>query len=78
MWAISFGISKQKYTFNYHVEKHDQEAKAVKTKLLASDKPIILIRCFSHKSTKKFFEAAGIRVLPFPVDYKVEQENLRL
>ena len=69
--AISFGISKQNILLTTNVENTDQEAKAVK-KLLASDKPIILLvtSAFHMPRAQKVFEAAGIRVLPFPVDFQ--------
>ena len=68
--AISFGISKQNILLTTNVENTDQEAKAVK-KLLTSDKPIILLvtSAFHMPRAQKVFEAAGIRVLPFPVDF---------
>ena len=69
--AISFGISKQNILLTTNVENTDQEAKAVK-KLLTSDKPIILLvtSAFHMPRAQKVFEAAGIRVLPFPVDFQ--------
>ena len=68
--AISFGISKQNILLTTNVENTDQEARAVK-KLLTSDKPIILLvtSAFHMPRAQKVFEAAGIRVLPFPVDF---------
>ena len=68
--AISFGISKQNILLTTNVENTDQEAKAVK-KLLTSDKPIVLLvtSAFHMPRAQKVFEAAGIRVLPFPVDF---------
>ena len=69
--AISFGISKQNILLTTNVENTDQEAKAVK-KLLTNDKPIILLvtSAFHMPRAQKVFEAAGIRVLPFPVDFQ--------
>jgi len=69
--AISFGISKQNILLTTNVENTDQEAKAVK-KLLISDKPTILLvtSAFHMPRAQKVFEAAGIRVLPFPVDFQ--------
>ena len=68
--AISFGISKQNILLTTNVENTDQEARAVK-KLLTSDKPNILLvtSAFHMTRAQKVFEAAGIRVLPFPVDF---------
>ena len=68
--AVSFGISKENILLTTNVENTDQEAKAVK-ELLTSDKPIILLvtSAFHMPRAQKVFEAAGIRVLPFPVDF---------
>jgi len=70
--AISFGISKEKILLTTNVQNTDQEAKAVK-KLLSNEKPIILLvtSAFHMPRAQKVFEAAGIRVIPFPVDFLI-------
>ena len=75
--AISFGISKQNILLTTNVENTDQEARAVK-KLLTSDKPIILLvtSAFHMPRAQKVFEAAGISIVPFPVDFRNSVSNL--
>ena len=75
--AISFGISKQNILLTTNVENTDQEAKAV-GKLLTGDKPVILLvtSAFHMPRALKVFEVAGIRVLPFPVDFLSSVEKL--
>ena len=53
-----------------NVENTDQEAKAVK-KILSTDDPkvILVTSAFHMPRAIKVFEAAGITVVPFPVDF---------
>ena len=75
--AVSFGISKENILLTTNVENTDQEAEAFK-KLLSSDKPNILLvtSAFHMPRAQKVFEAAGIRVVPFPVDFLTGPEKL--
>jgi uncharacterized SAM-binding protein YcdF (DUF218 family) len=69
--AITNGISENSILLTENVENTDQEAKAIK-KLLSEDKPKVLLvtSAFHMPRAQKVFEAAGINVVPFPVDFQ--------
>ena len=69
--AITNGISENNILLTENVENTDQEAKAIK-KLLSEDKPKVLLvtSAFHMPRAQKVFEAAGINVVPFPVDFQ--------
>ena len=69
--AINNGISENNIVLTENVENTDQEAKAIK-KLLSEDKPKVLLvtSAFHMPRAQKVFEAAGINVVPFPVDFQ--------
>ena len=69
--AIINGISENNILLTENVENTDQEAKAIK-KLLSDDKPKVLLvtSAFHMPRAQKVFEAAGINVVPFPVDFQ--------
>ena len=69
--AISNGISENNIILTENVENTDQEAKAIK-KLLSEDKrKVILVTSAFHMPRAQIvFEAAGINVVPFPVDFQ--------
>ena len=77
--AVSFGISKENILLTANVKNTEQEAEAVK-KLLTINKPIILLitSAFHMPRAQKVFEAAGIRVMPFPVDFLSDQKKLTI
>jgi uncharacterized SAM-binding protein YcdF (DUF218 family) len=68
--AIKFGIPHQNILLTMNVENTDQEAKSVR-ELLTSDKPkiILVTSAFHMPRAQTVFEAAGLAVLPFPVDF---------
>ncbi len=70
-FAIKNGISENHIMLTENVENTDQEAKAIK-KLLSNDKAkIILVTSAFHMPRAQIvFEAAGIHVVPFPVDFR--------
>ena len=70
-FAIKNGISENNILLTGNVENTDQEAKAVK-KLLSEDKPKIMLvtSAFHMPRAQIVFEAAGINVVPFPVDFQ--------
>ncbi len=75
--AISFGIPKENLFTTYPVLNTLQEAKAIR-KLLdensINQKKIILVTSAFHmKRAKKVFEKEGINVIPYPVDFKAEE-----
>jgi uncharacterized SAM-binding protein YcdF (DUF218 family) len=69
--AITNGISEKNILLTENVENTDQEAKAIK-KLLSEDKSRVLLvtSAFHMPRAQKVFEAAGINVVPFPVDFQ--------
>ena len=69
--AITNGISENSILLTENVENTDQEAKAIK-KLLSEDKPkvILVTSAFHMPRAQKVFQAAGINVVPFPVDFQ--------
>ena len=69
--AITNGISEKNILLTENVENTDQEAKAIK-KLLSIDEPkiILVTSAFHMPRAELVFEAAGINVVPFPVDFQ--------
>ena len=73
--AISMGIPRKDLLTTYPVYNTIEEAQAIK-KLLSKEitsgqKKIILVTSAFHmKRAKKVFEKEGIKVLPYPVDFK--------
>ena len=69
--AINNGISESNILLTENVENTEQEAKAIK-KLLSDDKSKVLLvtSAFHMPRAQKVFEAAGINVVPFPVDFQ--------
>ena len=69
--AITNGISENNILLTENVENTDQEAKAIK-KLLSKDKHRVLLvtSAYHMPRAQKVFEAAGINVAPFPVDFQ--------
>tara|TARA_B100001057_G_C22107248_1_gene665507 strand:- start:31 stop:537 length:507 start_codon:yes stop_codon:yes gene_type:complete len=76
-FAIKNGIPEKDILLTDNVENTDQEAKAVK-KLLSRDKPkvILVTSAFHIPRAQIVFKAAGINVIPFPVDYQKGLEKL--
>ena len=69
--AIKLGIPKKDILLTENVENTDQEAKAIK-KIISLDNPkvILVTSAFHMPRAQLVFEAAGINVVPFPVDFK--------
>ena len=70
--AIKLGIPKKDILITENIENTDQEAKAIK-KLLSTDNPkiILVTSAFHMPRAKLVFEAAGINVIPSPVDFMI-------
>ena len=69
--AIKLGIPKKDILLTENVENTDQEAKAIKKLLSLNDPKIILVTSAFHMPrAQEVFEAAGINVIPFPVDFQ--------
>jgi uncharacterized SAM-binding protein YcdF (DUF218 family) len=75
--AIKLGIPKKDILITENVENTDQEAKAIK-KLLSSDNPkvILVTSAFHMHRAQLVFEAAGVNVIPSPVDFIIGAEKL--
>ena len=75
--AIKLGIPKKSILLTENVENTDQEARAVK-KLLSLDNPkvILVTSAFHMPRAQLVFKAAGINVIPFPVDFKIGAKKL--
>ena len=68
--AIDLGVPKKDILLTENVENTDQEAKAIKKILLLDNPKVILVTSAFHMPRAQLvFEAAGINVIPFPVDF---------
>ena len=77
--AIDLGIPENKILLTGIVQNTDQEAKSVKSLLSEEGKKVILVTSAFHMPRAlKVFEAAGVEVIPFAVDFrsKVERKTL--
>ena len=74
--AIKYGVPNKNILLTENVENTDQEAKAV-AKILnkASPKIILVTSAFHMPRAQKVFEAAGINVEPFAVDFLSEADK---
>ena len=74
--AIDLGVPKKDILLTENVENTDQEAKAIKKLLLLDNPKIILVTSAFHMPRAQLvFEAAGINVIPFPVDFIIGAEK---
>ena len=75
--AIDLGVPKKDILLTENVENTDQEAKAIKKILLLDNPKVILVTSAFHMPRAQLvFEAAGINVIPFPVDFIIGAEKL--
>ena len=69
--AIKDGVAKERIILTENVENTDQEAQSVKNLLKNKQAKIILVTSAFHMPRAlKVFEAAGVSVIPFPVDFQ--------
>ena len=75
--AVLNGVSEKQILITENVENTDQEAKAA-IKLLDNKEPniILVTSAFHMPRAKKVFEAAGLKVMPFAVDFRVGKDKL--
>jgi len=74
--AIDLGVPKKDILITENVENTDQEAKAIKKILLLDNPKVILVTSAFHMPRAQLvFEAAGINVIPFPVDFIIGAEK---
>ena len=75
--AIDLGVPKKDILLTENVENTDQEAKAIKKLLLLDNPKIILVTSAFHMPRAQLvFEATGINVIPFPVDFIIGAQKI--
>ena len=75
--AIDLGVPKKDILLTENVENTDQEAKAIKKLLLLDNPKIILVTSAFHMPRAQLvFKAAGINVIPFPVDFRIGAQKI--
>ena len=68
--AIKMGVSANNIILTETSQNTDQEAKSVKKIVSGLDNRVILVTSAFHMPrAKKVFEAVGLKVIPFPVDF---------
>ena len=72
--AIEFGIPSHKIWVSPEVQNTSQEAKAV-AKELPDGNILLVTSAFHMPRAKALFEAQGLKVLPFPVDFRVVENE---
>lgn len=77
-FAIKFGIAEQNILLTDDVQNTDQEAKSVKKILNENNHIILVTSAFHMPRAKKVFEAADIKITPFPVDFQNQNRKLTL
>ncbi len=80
--AISLGIPREKLFTTYPVRNTLEEAKAIKKLLkkdlkLSSNRIILVTSAFHMKRAKRVFEREGIKVQPYPVDFKSSGKSIQ-
>ena len=75
--AIKFGVPEKNILLTENVENTDQEAKAIK-KLFSINNPkvILVTSAFHMPRALTVFEAAGIDIVAFPVDFQSRESKL--
>ena len=75
--AVKYGVPRKNILLTENVHNTDQEAKSVK-KILTIDAPkvILVTSAFHMPRAQKVFEAVGIRIVPFPVDFRNASSKL--
>ena len=77
--AEKFGVPSNNILVTENVQNTDQEAKAVAKLLKNNDPTVILVTSAFHMPrARKVFEAAGISVAPFPVDFLSEVDEISI
>ena len=76
-FAIKFGVPEKNILLTENVENTEQEAKAIK-KLFSINSPkvILVTSAFHMPRAQTVFEAAGIDIEAFPVDFQIGESKL--
>ena len=77
--CLKHGISIETVRITKNVQNTDQEAKAVAELLRKENSQIILVTSAFHMPrAKRAFEASGVSVAPFPVDFRSPSEKITI
>lgn len=75
--AISFGIPSNSILLTRNARNTDEEAKSIKKLLSNKEATVILVTSAFHMPrARKVFKTAGIKVVPFPVDFLTTADKL--
>ena len=75
--AIKFGVPEKNILLTENVENTDQEAKAIKKLFSINDPKVILVTSAFHMPRAlTVFEAAGIDIVAFPVDFQSSESKI--
>ena len=75
--AIKFGVPEKNILLTENIENTDQEAKAIKKLFSKDNHQVILVTSAFHMPRAKLvFKAAGVNLIPYPVDFKSASEKL--
>jgi len=72
--AIEFGVPEKQIWLSPEVQNTQQEAQAV-AKELPSGTVLLVTSAFHMPRARALFEAQGLKVLPFPVDFRVVENE---
>ena len=72
--AIEFGVPEKKIWLSPEVQNTQQEAQAV-AKELPGGTILLVTSAFHMPRARALFEAQGLKVLPFPVDFRVVEND---
>lgn len=77
--AIKMGVPPDNIILTEMVQNTDQEAKSVKKIVSGLDHSVLLVTSAFHMPrAKKVFEAADIKVIPFPVDFLTSADTVTI
>ncbi len=75
--AIEFGVPEKQIWLSLEVQNTQQEAQAV-AKELPGGTILLVTSAFHMPRARALFEAQGLKVLPFPVDFRVVENETRI
>jgi len=76
-FSMKFGVSEANIQLTDNIQNTDQEAKSVKKLLKSNNSEIILVTSAFHMPrAQKVFEAAHIKIIPFPVDFRASYRKI--
>ena len=76
-FAVKFGIPEENILLTDNAQNTDEEAKSVKRLLNTNETKVILVTSAFHMPrAKKVFEAANIKTISFPVDFRKSERKI--